>query len=122
MAHSYTGKREIPAGALTINIAGEFSKTPGGRYRAEGPFSGEQFREELLLPRFDEAVRQQVQLYVDLDGGYGYPSSFLEEAFGGLTRLKKSAALVENAIVFNSTEEPYLVDDVLRYIRDARLK
>lgn len=119
MEHSSTGKPEIPPGAITLSIANEFSKTPGGRYRHEGPFSGQQFREELLLPRFEDALKAKVKLYVDLDGGYGYPSSFLEEAFGGLVREKKSVAVVRDNIVFSSIEEPYRLNDVRRYINEA---
>lgn len=119
MEHSSTGRLDPPANSVILSISKEFSKTPGGRYRHEGPFSGQEFREDFLLPRYEEAIRLHVPLYVDLDGGYGYPSSFLEEAFGGLVREKKSVAAVCDNIVFNSTEEPYRLDDVQRYMRDA---
>src|SRR6185295_8614794 len=33
-----------------IHVAGEFSKFPAGRYRADGPHSGQRFREEFLEP------------------------------------------------------------------------
>ena len=62
-----------------INIARDFSKTPAGRYLTDGPFSGEHFRESVLLP----ALQTHELLKVDLDGTLGYGSSFLEEAFGG---------------------------------------
>ena len=122
MGRSSIGRLDPPAGAITLSIANEFSKTPAGRYRHEGPFSGEKFREELLRPRFEEAMMAGVKLYVDLDGGYGYPSSFLEEAFGGLVRIKKSVPIVRDNIVFNSTEEPYVLDDIQRYMREASKK
>ena len=45
---------------------------------------------EILYPKFLEAIDSKKILTVDLDGGYGYGSSFLEESFGGLVRkLKK---------------------------------
>lgn len=67
----------------TINIAKQFSRSPAGRYNSDGPYSGERFREEFLLP----ALQQEDDVIVELDGSLGFGSSFLEEAFGGLVRL-----------------------------------
>jgi len=66
---------------MVINIANEFSRVPAGRYLSDGPYSGEKFR-QMLLP----LLRNQDEIIVELDGTAGYPSSFLEEAFGGLVR------------------------------------
>jgi hypothetical protein len=103
---------------LHLNIAEVFSKTPGPRSRAEGEHSAEEFLETILLRRFDEAVACDAILIVDLDGGYGYGTSFLEEAFGGLARLR-TVETVRNHIDFKSDEEPYLRDDVFTYIGEA---
>lgn len=70
------------AAERTIVLAEEFSDTPGGRYNSDGPFSGERFRDEMLVP----AIRQNDHVVVVLDDTDGYGSSFLEEAFGGLYR------------------------------------
>jgi len=64
-----------------IEIAG-FSKTPVGRYRTDGPSSGQRFREEVLLP----AINAGQKVEIVLDGVAGLPPSFLDEAFGGLVR------------------------------------
>lgn len=72
---------------ITINIANEYTKTPGGRFKSEGEFSGEDFRDGILLPKYLEAVKHNQILCIDLDGGYG--SSFLEEAFGGVSEKTK---------------------------------
>jgi hypothetical protein len=103
---------------LHLTIADEFSKTPGPRSRAEGKHSAEEFLETILLGRFDEAVASDAILIVDLDGGYGYGTSFLEEAFGGLARLRTVQTVLDH-IDFKSDEEPYLRDDVFTYIREA---
>lgn len=34
----------------TIYIARDYSDTPAGRYKSDGNYSGERFREELLYP------------------------------------------------------------------------
>lgn len=74
---------------ITINIANEYTKTLGGRFKSEGEFSGEDFRDGILLPKYLEAVKHNQILYINLDGGYGYGSSFLEEAFGGISEKTK---------------------------------
>lgn len=66
-----------------VHLATEFSTTPGGRFRTDGPYSGEAFREDVLLP----LLREGAQIVVDLAGTEGFGSSFLEEAFGGLVRV-----------------------------------
>jgi len=70
----------------TISIAENFSRYPGPRYRKDGPFSGEEFREGYLQPALSAALKDGGIVAVVLDGVAGYGSSFLEEAFGGLVR------------------------------------
>ena len=103
---------------MELNVATEFSPFPGPRSRNEGEHSAEQFRDELLAPRFNEAVSTGTVLQVDLDGGFGYATSFLEEAFGGLAR-EHGIEQVLDVLVFKSDDEPYLIDDIHRYIRGA---
>ena len=61
----------------------EFSRYPSGRVIADGPNSGEKFRRDHLIP----ALKENEKVIVIIDGVNGYPSSFTEEAFGGLVRL-----------------------------------
>ncbi|TXM65790.1 STAS-like domain-containing protein [Methylobacterium sp. WL120] len=70
----------------TLSIEAEFTRYPGPRYRKDGPYSGEEFREVLLEPRLKQAIYSHEKLEVILDKVSGYGSSFLEEAFGGLVR------------------------------------
>ena len=103
-----------------LSIASEFSRTPGSRYRKEGDFSGEQFREELLLPCLHAALAANETVDVVLDGTAGYGTSFLEEAFGGLIR--EDRLTVEEVLAtlhFVSHEEPYLVADIKSYVEQA---
>jgi len=103
---------------LELNIAKEFTSTPGPRFIDEGKFSGEEFRQTLLKRKFEEALRMSVTLRIDLDGGYGYGPSFLEEAFGGLAR-EYGADLVRRTLTFKSDEEPLLTRDIYGYISRA---
>lgn len=90
-----------------ITIAKDFSETPGGRYRKEGQYSGEEFRIVLLEPKFLECLKNNTILTVDLDGCLGYPSSFLDESFGGLARTYGSEKCCKG-IVFISYDQPDL--------------
>ena len=71
---------------MKINVAKDFSTCPGGRLKSSGAFSAEEFRDEILVPKFQEAIKQNDNLEIDLSGSSGYASSFLEESFGGLVR------------------------------------
>jgi hypothetical protein len=104
---------------ISLYIADQFTTTPGPRLRIEGEFSGEQFRDEWLEPKYKEAVAQNLKLFVDLDGTEGYGTSFLEEAFGGLARKYDGTDLLTR-LEFKSEDEPYSVEEILRYIREAR--
>lgn len=103
---------------MTISIARDYSKTPGGRFKKEGSFSGEDFRERVLLPAYNLAKEKDKILEVNLDGGYGYGSSFLEEAFGGLVRQIRSDDVIKRILII-SNEEPRLIDNIKGYMEDA---
>lgn len=98
-----------------ISIASQFSRNPAGRYRSDGPFPGERFRDELLVP----ALRRDDEIViVDLDGTSGYGSSFLEEAFGGLVRLGFAPSELHKRLSIKSTR-PSFQQRVWSYIDDA---
>ncbi|MGX7654692.1 STAS-like domain-containing protein [Shewanella putrefaciens] len=99
----------------TINVS-DFSKYPGPRFERLGPNSGEEFRVKVLKP----AVDNSEEVIVNLDNVFGYGSSFLEEAFGGLVRSgvpkTKMLRLIEN---LQSNDDPSLKDEIKEYILDA---
>lgn len=90
----------------TIRVA-DHSPSPGGRYIKDGDFSGEWFRNEFLVPSLREAVINNDTVTVELAGTSGYGSSFLEEAFGGLIRMRYF--------------EPKVVRDRLRIVASSAL-
>ena len=104
---------------ILINICNDFTDTPGARYRSEGDFSGEEFRETILIPKYEEAVKSKQQLKIELDGGYGYATSFLEESFGGLARIYQIQEVLDT-LLFVSEDEPGLIDEITEYIKNAR--
>lgn len=105
---------------VRLLVCKDFSTAPGPRYRIEGLHSGQEFREEVLLPKLEEAILSNRRLTVDLDGTAGYGTSFLEEAFGGLIRENgyKLNELLQ-VLEFKSIEEDYLIDDIKEYLSDA---
>ena len=101
----------------TISIARDFSPTPGGRLSRDGPFSGEAFRKRFLEPSVDQGE----VVVVELDNVAGLPSSFLEEAFGGLFRRPHGVADLKSLIRIKAEAvamRPYvkLID---RYMTEA---
>jgi hypothetical protein len=98
-----------------IQLAKDFSAFPFGRYAEHGPFNGERFRREFLLPplRAGEAVE------VDLDGARGLSPSFLEEAFGGLLREGFNVADVLRRVTIVSDRDPSFVSQIQDYMRAA---
>lgn len=107
---------------MIIKIAEEYTDTPGARYYKQGPFPGEEFRDKYLYPKYLECVKNHEKLIVDLDGGYGYGSSFLEEAFGGLIRRlrKENRDYIEavNIIEIISNDEQAWINKIEKYLND----
>ncbi len=103
---------------IEIIVSKEFSKIPGGRYKSDGGYSGEDFRDKCLLPKF-KSLKENESLLINLDGAYGYPTSFLEEAFGGLARIFGSEKVLKK-LEFKSNEEPSLIDEIKGYIKNAK--
>ena len=101
----------------TINILKNFSKAPGGRFRTDGPFSGEEFREKFLEPHFVDS-NDQSKVVIIFDGAEGYGTSFLEEAFGGLARKFGVQRCVEK-LEFVSKGDNLLIQEVNNYISSA---
>jgi hypothetical protein len=100
-----------------ISIAKQFSPTPAGRYISDGPFPGEKFRNELLIPALEAS---QERINVDLDGTAGFGSSFLEEAFGGLVRNGYTPAVLRERLNI-ITSHPSYEARVWKYIYQASL-
>ena len=100
---------------IKINVSKDFTNIPGGRFISEGKFSGEEFRNEILYPAYKEAVSRGCKIEVNLDGCYGFATSFLEEAFGGIVRIEKNKKFKEILSIV-SEDRPDLIHKVFQYI------
>ena len=101
-----------------INISTQFTTSPGSRKIVQGPFSGEEFRNRFL----NDAFASGDKIKIIFDGALGYPPAFLEEIFGQLTRdnTQFSETEILNRFEFVSNNDPKLIKDVSRYIKEAR--
>lgn len=99
-----------------LNVAREFSVTPGGRYRRISDFSGEEFRQTFVEP----AVKAGEAVEIELDGVLGYGSSFLEEVFGGIVRVMHwtERADFDRAVSFTTARDSWRMQ-VNSYIDEA---
>ncbi|WP_302141001.1 STAS-like domain-containing protein [Halomonas alkalicola] len=106
-----------------INIGKDFSDHPIGRYREDGPESGQVFRDDYLIPKL-ESLGSNEKLEIILDDGVdGYGSSFLVEAFAGVVKVgyMHSDELLKK-LVFKYTDEDFsfFEEKIKEYIQEAR--
>ena len=88
-----------------IDIYKDFSNTPGGRYRREGEYSGEEFRESIFLPAYERCEKYNQKLTINFDHCFGFATSFLEEAFGGLVRNHEKKSVMEHIEIISNDDE-----------------
>ncbi len=105
----------------TIVIAKDFHEDPGAREEKDGLNSGEIFYKELLLPKFLKAVKGNYKILVDLDGVFGYPSSFVSGSFGALS-IKYGAEKVLKHLRFKSDRRPIRIDKIKYEINNPERK
>lgn len=99
-----------------IDIAKDFSEVPGPRLKNQGDFSGEEFRNRILMPKFENALKNGKKLTINIDGAVGYAPSFLDEAFGGLVG-KYDAKTILKTIDVKSDIFKSVTDDIKQFIQ-----
>ncbi len=99
---------------MKINVGREFGRYPAGRYLSDGPYNGERFRTEFLVPALKSG---HAHIEIDLTEARGLKSSFLEESFGGLVRLGYSSEELLSRFRF-LTRDPSQVTEIEGYMRD----
>lgn len=100
---------------VKINIANDFNDVLGGRFYSDGKYSGEEFFDTILEDKFKEAIKNCEKLEINLDGTFGYPSSFIDESFGKLGR-QYGEKMVQKKLTFISEDQPGLEDKIRSYI------
>lgn len=102
----------------TINVATDFYKRPAGRFKKDGSYSGEAFRDDVLTPKL-KALSENERLIIDFSEVSMSASSFLEEAFGGLVRGGFTSRELEQKIKIVAHNNPAIPEKVWEYIRSA---
>lgn len=66
------------------------------------------------MAMYQRAKENNDKITIDLDGTYGYPKSFISEAFGGLPRqlTTESREDILRRFVFISSDQPDLPDQI----------
>ena len=100
-----------------IILLSNFTPFPGVRYKnpqQKEADSGEEFREDVLIP----ALKEHDSIVVDLDTGVekAILPSFLEETFGGLSRIKEWDLDGFNKHVKIKTEDEEYLSDIENYV------
>lgn len=104
---------------LTIKLS-DFTETPGSRFRhqhSEPGHSGEEFREQKIIPALKDAMSNKSIILVDLDNVAGWPITFIDEAFGKLGNVFTFDLLKEHLFV-SCKDDPAIVLDVWECIKD----
>lgn len=104
---------------IEINIAKDFSVETGARLYTDGEYSGQQFYETLLKPKFQEALNSREKLKINLDGTDGIASSFLNEAFRRLGE-EFTADLAWTNLILVSNEVPKYITKIQESIYGTR--
>jgi hypothetical protein len=105
----------------TLVIAKEFTDTPGARDYDDGDLSGLEFYEKVLRDRFNAAVKGGYILKIDLDGVWGYPSSFVSGSFGTLSKAHGAESVLSH-LSFKSDKNPLRIEKIIFEIKNPDQK
>ncbi len=105
----------------TLQIASEYTDTPGARDRDDGDFSGQEFLDTILEQRFLKAKDEGYILLIDLDGLWGCPSSFISGSFGELS-MKYGSSDVIRHLTFKSDKNISRIEKVKSEIENPTNK
>lgn len=105
----------------TLIIAKEFGDTAGARDYEDGEFSGKEFYDKFLLNRFKKAKEEGYILLIDIDGFWGWPSSFVSGSFGLLSMEYDSETVLKH-LDFKSDKNPLKITKAIYEINNPTAK
>ena len=94
---------------ICVSVARDFTTNPGADIIEHSDYSGQEFYEKILKPKFEEAIAKDAQLDVNLDFTNGYAASFLNQCFGSLVE-EFGIEQVYRTVSIISTEEPQWIN------------
>lgn len=92
----------------------DYFKTPGGKE------DGEIFYQTVLKPVFERTTPYS-RIHIDLDGCYGYPSSFLDAVFGNLCFDFGLQKVIQRTIIV-SNDQPGLIDYIISHMNKVDIE
>ena len=105
------------------DVGNQFHHRPIGRKREDGEYSGEVFREDVLIPFFEDVLAKNLDtvFVLDFNNVSMAGSSFIEEAFGGLVRAGFSKKFIKDhlEIVVDYELKELIYDRIYEYINRA---
>ena len=107
---------------VEIKVATDFYRRPAGRFKSDGRYSGETFREDFLLPKLQQLADND-KLIVDFTDVSMSGSSFLEEAFGGLVRKGYfTVEQLEEKLEIRAESRKVILEKIREYIESAKVE
>ena len=98
---------------IEYKFAEKYSPYPGGRFIRLGDFSGEDFREKVLIPVFENNDK----IIIDATGvKTSFSPSFLDEAFGEVAKIYGLEKFNETVDFFSNDNEA-LKDKMMYYVK-----
>ena len=92
-----------------------YSPYPGGRYIRLGVFSGEDFRDRVLIPIFENGDK----INIDATGvKTSFSPSFLDESFGELAK-RYGIEKFNDTVTLFSSDNNSLTDKMIYYVNKA---
>lgn len=106
-----------------FDVGVDFDQDPAGRYFSDNTPSGEEFREEFLLPRLKALAAGEI-LKIVLDNGVeSYGSSFLSEGFAGIVKygyMKKKVLNDSIEFEYSDPDFAFFAKKIREYIDSAK--
>jgi len=101
---------------VRYNFSEKYSKYPGGRFIRLGPYSGEDFRDNVLRNIFETTDKS---IEIDATGVVtSFSPSFLDECFGQLAK-EYGLELFNKKIKLFSSDNPKLSEKMMYYVERA---